>query len=239
MKWIDWILETYLIRRLAMHQPSPLVVDVDITGGVLRSVWATCIVMMSWVHPPTVRSGCLPLGCLARHLNWVLLGLSLFVRSVKGLALSMRLTVWVCRIERDTLSILVCRTHNLFTLWMRISNNGCNSIDVIKTSVVSSIIIRGMSTSRVVSCQRLSPDDSTHDSSLLLIRHVLSLGSLTTMSSSFWRMERSAKLTISTTNRSMALSDSAAINHLSFLLVQNLLRKGCWNMTSRGCSSSS
>jgi hypothetical protein len=222
-----------------MHQPSPFVVNVDIARSMLRSIRAACVVMVSWIHPPAVRCGCLPLGCLTRHLNRILLGLALFVRGVEWLPLDMRLAVWVCRIEGDPLSILICSTHNLLTLWVGISNDSCNCIDIIETSIVCSVCCRGMRSSRVVSCKGLSSDNSTHYSSLLLIRRVLPLRSLSTILTTFWRMERSAKLAISTTNRSMALTYSTTINHLSFLLIQNLLSERCWDMTCWSCSSCS
>lgn len=194
-------------------------------------------VVVSWIHPSSMRCCCLPLGWLTRHLNWIRLGLSLLV--VKGLALSVRLSVRVGWVERDTLSILVrCAHHSFVADWrMWIRNNSCDSINVIKASVC--IWGCGVRTSRIVrSGQRLSPHNATHDGSLLLIRYILPLWGLPSVLSwwaSFWRMKRSIILDISTSNHNVALPHSATVDHLSLLLVKNLLSQSCGNVPSRCC----
>lgn len=193
-------------------------------------------VVVSGIHPSSMRCCCLPLGWLTGHLNWIGLGLTLLV--VKRLALSVRLAVRVCWVERDTLSILVRSAHYFVANWrVRIRNYSCNSINVIEASIC--IWGCGVRTSRIVrSGQRLSSHNATHNGSLLLIRYILPVWGLPTVLTwwaSFGRMKRSIILNVSTSDHNVALPYSATIDQLRLLLVKNFLSQSCRNVPSRCC----
>ena len=231
-----------MIWRLPMHQSGPFVLKSCSLLILIRAVRASSVVIVAWVHSSTMRRCGLSMG-LTLRLRSKLLLVALLIRGIKGLSLRMRLSMRISWIKWNSLSILVARawyfastTHKVRVI-CRVRYNGCDRICVFKaTSHIWSIWSCSIICSRC--CKRLSSYNTAHNSSFSLIIHVL-IAILSLRSSTFWRAKGSTCLTISNINRYVSLTDSAAIDHLSLLCVQHLLRKSSWNMSCRSCSTCS